>query len=430
MEAVQLSLFDDKDTNTIELEDLFKAYYECRKNKRRTINALAFEVDFEQNLVDLWREINQHKYYPGRSIAFIVTKPVLREVFAADFRDRVVHHLIINKLNHIFEAKFIDDSYSCRDGKGTLYGVKKIAKYVKECSNNYTEDCYILKMDIKSFFMSIDKRILFRKVRELIVENYFEADKELMVELAHKIIFNNPEKNCHIKGKRSDWKGLPKSKSLFTTAPFKGLPIGNLTSQIFANYYMSEFDDYVKNDLGIEYYGRYVDDFVIIHKDKQFLMEIQDKMREFMWKRLGLILHPKKVYLQHYTKGVKFIGAVIKPYREYIANRTKGNLYEKMDIYNKEITADHGFVKDNLDDVVSSINSYLGFMIHYKSFNIRKKMLERKWSPLWNKYMKVSPDMDKLELKKKYKKNIRQIAKLKAQRKKRLNEVYKVISVN
>lgn len=430
MEAVQLSLFDREEANVIELDALFEAYYDCRKNKRRTINALSFEVDFEQNLVDLWRDINNHKYYPGRSIAFIVTKPVLREVFAADFRDRVVHHLIINKLNHIFESKFIEDSYSCREGKGTLYGVKKIAKYLKECSNNYTQDCYILKMDIKSFFMSIDKRILFRKVRELIVENYFEADKELMIELVHKIIFNNPEKNCHIKGKRSDWKDLPKSKSLFTTSPFKGLPIGNLTSQIFANYYMSEFDDYVKKDLGIEYYGRYVDDFVIIHKNKRFLIEIQDKMKEFMWQKLGLTLHPKKVYLQHYTKGVKFIGAVIKPHREYIANRTKGNLYEKMDIYNKQIVNDYKSVRNNLDDVVSSINSYLGFMIHYKSFNIRKKMLEKKWSPLWNRYITISSDMDKLEVKKKYKKNVRQISKLKSQRKKRLSEVYKLISYN
>ena len=102
MEALQLSLFDDEQNNRVELEELFQAYYDCRKNKRRTINALSFEVDFENNLIQLWRDINHHTYNPGRSIAFIVTKPVLREVFAADFRDRVVHHLLINKFNHIF----------------------------------------------------------------------------------------------------------------------------------------------------------------------------------------------------------------------------------------------------------------------------------------------------------------------------------------
>ena len=428
MDAIQLSLFDDDMVNQIELDELFEAYYVCRQNKRRTYNALAFEVDFENNLVELWRDINQHKYYPGRSIAFIVDKPVLREVFAADFRDRIVHHLLINKLNYIFEKKFIEDSYSCREGKGTLYGVKKIASYMKECSENYTKDCYVLKMDIKSFFMSIDKKILFRKVRELVVENYFEADQELIIELLHKIIFNCPEKNCLIKGKRSDWKGLPKSKSLFTSDQYKGLPIGNLTSQIFANYYMSEFDDYVTKELGIKYYGRYVDDFVIIHPDKQFLIDVQPKLRKFMEEHLDLTLHPKKVYLQHYTKGVKFIGAVIKPHREYIANRTKGNLYEKMDIFNRKISKDYKGAKNSLDDVVSSINSYLGFMIHYKSFKIRRKMLQQKWSPLWKKYIKVSENMDKLEIKHKYKTNVRQIAKLRAQRRKRLNYLYKQVN--
>lgn len=430
MEALQLSLFDDEKINKIELEDLFQAYYDCRQNKRRTINALSFEVDFEDNLVELWREINRHQYYPGRSIAFIVTKPVLREVFAADFRDRVVHHLLINKLNHIFEQKFIEDSYSCREGKGTLFGVKQIARYMRDCSQNYTKDCYILKMDIKSFFMSIDKKILFRKVRELVVENYFEGDKELIIELLYRVIFNCPEKNCHIKGKRSDWKGLPRSKSLFTSEPFKGLPIGNLTSQIFANYYMSEFDDYVKDGLGIKYYGRYVDDFVIIHPDKQFLIDIQPKLRRFMAERLSLTLHPKKVYLQHYTKGVKFIGAVIKPHREYIANRTKGNLYEKIELYNHKIANDYKGIKNELDEVVSSINSYLGFMVHYKSFNIRKKMLEKQWSPLWNKYITLSPNMEKLEIKRKYKTNVRQVAKLRAQRNKRLKEMYKITPLN
>lgn len=422
-DAVQLSLFDD-DTNKaqIELEDLFQAYYDCRKNKRRTANALLFELDFEDNIVQLWRDINNGVYYPGRSIAFIVTEPVQREVFAADFRDRIVHHLIINKLNKYFEERFIDDSYSCREGRGTLYGVKKIAGYLRECSQNYTKDCYILKMDIKSFFMSIDKKLLFKKVRELVLDSYFADDRDLLIELIYRIIFNAPEKNCYIKGKKSDWKGLPPSKSLFTSAPYKGLPIGNLTSQIFANYYMSEFDDFVTQTCGIKYYGRYVDDFVVIHEDKQYLISLQKRFREFMKKRLLLTLHPNKVYLQHYSKGVKFIGSVIKPNREYIGNRTKGNLYAKLQGYNKDIQYKNANVKNNLDDVASSINSYLGFMVHYKSYKIRRKMLQEKLSPKWLKYFEVDKDMNKVSVKRKYKKNIRQIAKLRSQRNKRYKE--------
>lgn len=152
---MQTDLFEeagDALPGRIALEDLFEAYYECRRTKRRTANALAFELDFERELIRLWREINAGTYKIGRSIAFIVKYPVQREVFAADFRDRVVHHLIISKLNDLFEKEFHPDSYSCRSGKGTLYGVRRIQGKMEECSDGFAEDCYILKLDIRSFF--------------------------------------------------------------------------------------------------------------------------------------------------------------------------------------------------------------------------------------------------------------------------------------
>lgn len=147
---MQLELFEEN-CGGIGLDELFQAYYDCRKNKRKTFNALEFEADYENRLLELWRDINAHRYYPGRSIAFVVTEPVKREVFAADFRDRIVHHLIINKINRLLEADFISDSYSCREGKGVQYGIKCIAEYMYLCSEGYTKDCYILKMDIQSF---------------------------------------------------------------------------------------------------------------------------------------------------------------------------------------------------------------------------------------------------------------------------------------
>ncbi len=153
---MQLSLFDTAKPK-IEISEVFEAYFDCRKNKRNTANALAYEIDYENKLLQLHKEINDGTYKIGRSIAFIVNKPVKREIFAADFRDRVVHHLIINKLNHLFEKQFIYDSYSCRKGKGTLFGINRIDSFIRKCSKNYTRDCYILKLDIKGFFMHIDK---------------------------------------------------------------------------------------------------------------------------------------------------------------------------------------------------------------------------------------------------------------------------------
>ncbi len=145
---------------SIKIEEIFEAYFNCRSNKRRTANTLAFEVDYERSLIKLLDEINTGLYSPGKSIAFVVNRPVKREIFAADFRDRVVHHLIINRLNPLFEKEFIRDSYACRVNKGTHYGIIRIDSFIRKCSKNYTENCFILKLDIKAFFMSINRRLI------------------------------------------------------------------------------------------------------------------------------------------------------------------------------------------------------------------------------------------------------------------------------
>lgn len=413
---MQLDIFENAGKNEVSLEEVFSAYFECRKHKRRTANALAFEADYESRLIELWRDVNSGAYQPGKSIAFIVTEPVKREVFAADFRDRIVHHLIIGKINHLFEEQFIEDSYSCREGKGTQYGIKRINEFILECSKNYTQDCYILKMDIQSFFMSIDKKILFKALCKFISTKYMENDKELIISLVKKVIFNSPEKNCHVKGRKSDWNGLPPSKSLFTVKKDKGLPIGNLTSQVFANFYLNFFDHYVKDECGIKYYGRYVDDFVIVHEDKEYLLKLKENLKSYIYAKLQLTLHPRKVYLQHYTKGVKFIGAVVKPGREYIGNRTKGNLFAKIKKFNDEFKKNPKNGRRIAIDMIASINSYLGFMIHYKTYKIRKKMLEEYLFPIWKKYIIIDENMNKVSLKKWYKPNVVKIKKLKRRR--------------
>lgn len=405
----QLSLFNipQKDKLKIELQELrcielvemFEAYFTCRKNKRNTANAIAFEIDYENNLLQLCEEINNDTYDIGRSIAFIVNKPVKREIFAADFRDRVVHHLIINKLNHLFEKQYIYDSYSCRVAKGTHFGIKRVDRFIRRCSQNYTKDCYVLKLDIQGFFMHINKTILFDKLQKFIQEKYHQIDKELIIDLCRKVVFNDPTENCIVKGKRSDWQGLPKSKSLFYTGKDFGLPIGNLTSQVFANFYMDSFDHFIKHDLQIKYYGRYVDDFVIVHLDKEYLKSLIAKIRDFLLLELKLPLHPKKIFLQHYSNGVKFIGAVIKPNRIYIANRTKGNFYEAIEKQNS-IARDYKPTKEEQEAFLSSMNSYLGIMKHYKTYKLRKEMIFENLSGWWWNYIYLSGGISKFVKKK------------------------------
>jgi RNA-directed DNA polymerase len=396
----QLSLFDllQDLKPTLELAELFEAYQTCRSKKRNTRNAMAFEVDYETNLLTLCADINDGSYQPGKSIAFIVNKPVKREIFAADFRDRVVHHLVVSKLNPLFEKTFIYDSYACRVGKGTHLGIQRVDRFIRQCSQNYTTDCYVLKLDIKGFFMHINKAILFAKLQAFIEQKYQASDKQLLLELCQKIIFYEPTQHCIIKSKRSAWQGLPLDKSLFYSAPQCGLPIGNLTSQVFANFYMNSFDHFIKHDLGIRYYGRYVDDFILAHEDKDYLKALIPVIKDRLQKQLQLTLHPNKIYLQHYSKGVQFLGAVIKPHRIYIAKRTQGNFYDAIAKQNTLVLAQKPG-KEQQAAFLSSMNSYLGILKHYKTHKLRKRLLFNKLSARWWNCVYLSGGIAKFVLK-------------------------------
>ena len=380
----QLSLFDllQDVKPTLALAELFEAYQACRSNKRNTRNALAFEVDYETNLLNLCADINDGSYQPGKSIAFIVNKPVKREIFAADFRDRVVHHLVVSKLNPLFEKAFIHDSYACRVGKGTHFGIQRVDRFIRQCSVNYSQDCYVLKLDIKGFFMHINKQLLFSKLHAFIEQHYQATDKLRVIELCYKIVFYEPTIHCIIKSKRSAWQDLPNDKSLFYSPPFSGLPIGNLTSQVFANFYMNSFDHFIKHDLGIRYYGRYVDDFVIVHQDKTYLKSLLPQIRFYLATQLKLTLHPNKIYLQHYSKGVQFLGVVIKPRRLLIAKRTQGNFYAAIKKHNLVVITQKPNKKEQTA-FLSCMNSYLGIMKHYKTHKLRKSLLLNNLSARW-----------------------------------------------
>lgn len=388
------------------IKDLFKAYYCARKNKRNSKSALSFEMNFESKLFELFREIKERRYEVSPNTCFIVFKPVKREIFAGDFRDRIVHHLLYNYLSPIFERYFIFDSYSCRIGKGTFLGVKRADYFIRSGSGNYKKDAYILKLDIQGYFMSIDRKILYYKVIEIIdryeKNNKLNFDKKLIIYLLKKVIFNDPIKNCIVKGSKSDWAGLPKSKSLFYSEVGKGLPIGNLTSQLFSNVYLNDFDYFVKHKLKIRYYGRYVDDFILIHNNKEYLKKIIPEIRDFLKDNFGLILHPKKIYFQHYYLGVKFLGTVIKPYRIYIGSRTKGNFYKKIYWWKDYIKKREGKIKkEEIEKFAAVVNSYLGGMKHCKAYKLRKNMLYKVLSSGFGYCVNIDKSYDKISLKNK-----------------------------
>lgn len=368
----QLDLFRDDRL----LNELWVAYFDARKHKRNTVNALQFELDLEHNIHQLYEEIFYGTYKISPSICFIVNKPVKREIFAAHFRDRVVHHLVINKLSPLFENQFIHDTYSCRVGKGTLFGINRLQKFIRSCTNNYHKEAFVLKLDIQGFFMNIRKALLLEKVESLIMRKYLGDDRPMVLTLVRQIILNDPTQGCIVKGKRSDWNGLPSNKSLFATPKECGLPIGNITSQVFANYYLNDFDHYMKEVLKLRYYGRYVDDFFVVHEYQSYLRSLVPMIREYLFSTVGAVLHPRKVYVQSCMKGVPFLGAYIAPFRTYLSKRTVFNFKNAMhEIVQQFSDLGTPLSEDERRDVASRINSYLGIGQHFKTFRMRKKML-------------------------------------------------------
>jgi len=349
------------------LFDIFQAYYDARCNKRNTASQLEFEMNFEHELFQLHQELSTWTYKIWPSICFIISDPVKREVFASSFRDRVVHHLVYSYIYDFFDRHFIHDSYSCRIGKWTHYGIRRLDHFLRSCSQNYTRNCYILKLDVQWFFMNIHKEILKQQITEKL--NTFEhisLDKQWLLRLIYQIIDHDPTQNYVFKWNASDYDWLPKEKSLFHAWVGKWLPIWNLTSQLFANIYLDDFDKFMKYELWCRYYGRYVDDFFIIHQDKEFLKSLLHQIRQYLTDKLQLTLHPNKIYLQHYSKWVKFLGVYLKPWRAYIHRRTIGNFKKKM----KNLVG--GLDQKN---ELNLINWYLGVLRHGRNFIIRKIIL-------------------------------------------------------
>ena len=410
---------------TISYDSLLEAYMVCRKNKAWTEAAIAFEIHYERELLALRDEIGRGEYKPQPSITFLVEWPTLREVFAAMFRDRIVQTWIAMRLEPLFEAQFIDESFNCRKGKGTLAAVKRLQEAIREKSENYTRDCWVLKYDLKGFFMSIDRRKVTDKLLAFIRERYKGEDMEPLLYLSEITLMNSPAEGCIVKGDPRGWQNLAPNKSLFTVPEGHGLPIGNITSQMLANFDLDGTDHFIKEILGL-FLDRYVDDTALVDNDKERLLQAMPKIREHLWETAGVLVNPKKYYLQHYTKGVKFLGMVIKKDRLYIANRTLGKAMCRLHNFNR-MAEEKGaaYCKANAEHFVSSINSYLGFMRQGQEYGMRRAFCNS-ISEAWLKYIVIEWDFTKIKLKQKYKHRER-IKRMLQRKRKKADKQYKTL---
>lgn len=340
--------------------DLHRAYYNCRSHKRRTKSALRFEIGLETNLFNLWQALVSGTYSIGRSICFAITHPKPREVWAAEFIDRIVQWLLINKIADRFYRSFIADSCACIPGRSTLYAAERLEAKVRSVTQNWSRPAYYLKCDIANFFVSIDKSIVFELLAKRIPEHWW-------LELTRQILWHDPRHDYETRGSVEDLAKVPRHKRLAEQPHTHGLPIGNLSSQFFANVLMDVLDQFIKHRLGVRHYIRYVDDFVLLHESPQVLNAWLSEIMEFLPARLHLELNTSKTILQPIPRGVDFVGQIVKPWRRCLRRRTLR--YAELQV-----------AKAKPADLLATTNSYLGLCRQAsKSHNDQARICRAAW---------------------------------------------------
>ncbi|MBI2627719.1 group II intron reverse transcriptase domain-containing protein [Candidatus Nomurabacteria bacterium] len=338
----------------IKPENLFSAWDEFKKGKGKKFDVLRFEKNLEQNIFQLHRDLRDKTYKHGGYTSFYISDPKLRHIHKATVRDRVLHHAVFQVLNPIFEPTYIHNSFSCRIGKGNHKGVEALAHMLRQASKNNTKTCFVLKCDVRKFFDSVDQNILIEILDKRIKD---EKVMNLIREIIGSFVSTYERER----------------ESIFPAR--KGIPIGNLTSQIFANIYMNEFDQFVKHKLKVKHYARYTDDFVIIASDKTYLENLISPVQNFLKTNLCLELHPKKIHITKHNRGVDFLGYVILPEHIKLRTKTKQRILRKIkeNIYRYK----RGEISELTLD--SSLQSYLGVLSHADAYKLSQEIRNKFW---------------------------------------------------
>ena len=350
------------------IEQWLEAERECYKNKHSSFEAAMYHY----HLSEIYKLIEriQTGYKPTTSICFVLDYPVYREVFAANYTDRIVHHYIAPMINQVAEAVHQENgdvSHGNRIGHSASTAVRQIYDNIKAMSEGYARTCYVATMDVSGFFMSIDKGVAYR-VFEYYAHRTGVVDKEKL-ELLKILIAHNPTEDCERRSPVEMWEHVSFRKSLFSTGEGKGLPIGNFYSQLIANLVMALVDERMK-DVQHVGYTRFVDDMCFVAQTAQEILEVREMLFDFLGD-LKLTLHRDKFYMQPYWHGVKFCGKVVKCNRIYISNRTVGAITEKIRI------ASYSPNRQTAAHLMQSVNSYFGLMKDTASFNIRKRIMNQ-----------------------------------------------------
>ncbi len=305
------------------MENLLVSWQEFLRGKKNRKDVAEFSVGLSDNITRLYNDLKNKLYIHGGYEAFKVNDPKPRDIHKASVRDRLLHHAIYRVLYPYFDKKFIHDSYSCRVGKGTHKAIDRFRDFFQKVSKNNTQQCWVLKCDIRKFFASIDHTIL-----KYILAKHISDEDTLWLLI-------------------SVIEGFP-----------KGLPLGNLTSQLLVNIYMNEFDQFVKHALKQKYYIRYADDFVFLSHRREELEQIKNIIANFLKEKLRLELHPDKVFIKTYPSGVDFLGWIHFSSHRVLRTSTKKRMMKKVKLAEKDET----------------MQSYLGMLSHGNAYGLSKKV--------------------------------------------------------
>ncbi len=314
----------------ISVENLLEGWNEFVKGKKKRKDVQMFQMHLMDRILDLHLDLKNKTYKHKGYEAFTISDPKPRSIHKASVRDRILHRAMYRKLYPFFDKTFISDSFSCRNGKGTHKALERFTYFYRKVSKNNTQNCWVLKCDIKKFFASIDHDIQFK-----ILEKYI-PDKGI-IGLLREIV-----------------------GSFSSTEPCKGLPLGNLTSQLLVNIYMNEFDQFIKHKIKAKYYIRYADDFVILCQDKGWLEDILIKIEKFLLDELKLYLHPNKVSIRTISSGVDYLGWIHFPNHRVLRTATKKRMLRNIKLKEGKL---------------ETVQSYLGMLKHGNGYKLHNRIL-------------------------------------------------------
>ena len=369
------------------LRGLWQAYVACRRRKRGSRDAQRYDQQLLDHLVTTQQALAARQWRPHHATWFVTLRPKAREVHCAPFADRVVHHWLVPRLEAAFEPVFIYDSHSNRVGHGVHRAVDRLQTHLRRASANGKRLAYYLQLDIANFFNTVNRRHLYRLIRNRLHRRVMSGhlateEAEALLWLTGQILAQEPAEHSIYQGDPARRERVPPHKRLSAMPKAYGLAIGNLPSQLFANIYLNELDQFIKHQLHCRGYVRYVDDFVLVDSNQDRLAQWREAIATFLGESLGLALRDAG-RLDSVYQGVDFLGYIVRPHYRLVRHRVLHHLHERL-IQNQRCLWRANHHGDTLDlrraareALRASLASYIGHARHASAWNLLRRVFDR-----------------------------------------------------